>query len=140
MGNITIEQFAAFLDGNLAGEELQQVEAAIAADKAYSEILGEAMQVDELEEVYMSQAEILAQEIKGMEDMDLPVIPECTDTADTVVLTMADPSASDPEEVVEAGIHSVAASETVEEIDLPSPDDYNVDSQSDESIDFGDIQ
>lgn len=112
MNNISIEQFAAFLDGNLPEEDMQQVALSIDADKELSGILADAMQVDESVDEYMNHPDALQADIQNM-DFDLPVIPVFAETADEVTLALADSPGS--VELIaddDSDIHLAAAAES----------------------------
>lgn len=85
MNALSIEQFAAYLDGNLAEEEMQQVAAIIESDKALSGILGNVMEVDEMVETAMAHPDEMLQEMAEMK-VDLPLVPTLVGTADELEL------------------------------------------------------
>lgn len=148
--NISIEQYAAFLDGNLSEEDMQAVAMAIDSDKEYSDILGEAMHVDESVEVYMNRPEDWQDEILDT-DFDLPVVPLPVDAADVVELSVANPAEPDVVEVGKSDIRLAALSDPIEGVDgiaapqqaesqlTPSSDVCDMDSPSDEAMDMVDF-
>lgn len=71
IGDISVEQFAAFLDGNLAADEMQRVADAIDGDAALSDLLGDAMAVDDEVEALADLEAIVPNELLSM-DFELP--------------------------------------------------------------------
>ena len=147
---ISIEQFAAFLDGNLPDDEMQIVADAIDGNKEYTEILGDVMQVDETVDVYMSNPGAFRDELSDT-DFDLPVIPVVPETADIVELAVANPAEVS---VVDTEIHDAHLDEASTttgctedligshpiEPQVPASDDsYDVSQQADEIMDFIDL-
>lgn len=92
-GNISIEKFAAFLDGNLPEDEMLSIETAIDGNTEYTDILGEAMSVDDSVNMMLPQADYQAEPFADM-DIVLPAIPlpDVTDDVE-VELVVSDPSA-----------------------------------------------
>lgn len=114
MNNISIEQFAAFLDGNLPEEEMQSVAMAIDANEEYSDILGNVMQVDDTTDVYMAQPELLDMDFLDS-DFELPVVPELVMSDDMVELSLAHPEESDTVMVENADVLHDATSDISDE-------------------------
>lgn len=108
--NISIEQFAAFLDGNLPEDELQVVEAAIDSQKVYSDILGEVMQVDDSIAESMDQSAICPDMLSDI-DFELPIVPEFVLPSDVVELTNLNDSESVAVEFLKDDVHIAMASE-----------------------------
>lgn len=73
MNDISIESFAAFLDGNLSEAEMQRVADYIDANNDCSDILKDVMTVDQRTDYYTSHPELLTNEMPGM-DIELPEI------------------------------------------------------------------
>ncbi|MBQ0020409.1 MAG: hypothetical protein KBT39_07810 [Bacteroidales bacterium] len=71
IGDISVEQFAAFLDGNLAADEMQRVADAIDGYAALSDLLGDAMAVDDEVEALADLDAIVPDELLSM-DFSLP--------------------------------------------------------------------
>lgn len=93
-GNISIEKFAAFLDGNLPEDEMLSIGTAIDGNTEYTDILGEAMSVDDSVNMMLPQADYQAEPFADM-DIVLPAIPFPAVTDDVEVeLIVSDPSAS----------------------------------------------
>ena len=148
MNNISIEQFAAFLDGNLPVAEMEETAMAIDSSEEYSGILGEVMHVDDSVEAYMNQPEILQDEIP-VTDFDLPVVPVLAGISDSVELSVVN---TEETGVVETeDVHLAMVSENadntddidashLEESPIMTPDDVcDMGLQSDEIIDLGDF-
>ena len=73
---ISIEQFAAFLDGNLPETEMQAVASAIDGNSDLTAILGEVMSVDETIDPLDGTTDFLAEEtLPDEDDFILPDIP-----------------------------------------------------------------
>ena len=87
MNDISIESFAAFLDGNLSEDEMQRVADYIDADNDCSDILKDVMRVDQRTDFYTSHPELLTNEMPGM-DIELPEILNTVET-ETVDLKCA---------------------------------------------------
>ena len=87
MNDISIESFAAFLDGNLSEDEMQRVADYIDADNDCSDILKDVMRVDQRTDFYTSHPELLTNEMPGM-DIELPEILNTVET-ETVDLEYA---------------------------------------------------
>ncbi len=150
MDSISIEQFAAFLDGNLPDDEMQIVADAIDANKEYTEILDDVMQVDETVDVYMSNPDAFKDELLDT-DFDLPVIPVLPETADIVELAAASPAEVS---VADTEVHDVhptmasAAADNPEDITGSHPiepqvavsdEGCDISQQADETFDFIDL-
>ncbi|MGN1214184.1 MAG: hypothetical protein ACI4TR_04745 [Bacteroidaceae bacterium] len=87
MNDISIESFAAFLDGNLSEAEMQRVADYIDANNDYSDILKDVMTVDQRTDYYTNHPELLTNEMPGM-DIELPEILSTVET-ETVDLEYA---------------------------------------------------
>ena len=85
LDGISIEQFAAFLEGNLPAEELQQVSDAIAADRELSEVLGDVMDIDEKVQLYEDQPALWMDELPDA-DYELPLVSVPLQDSDNVEL------------------------------------------------------
>lgn len=97
--DISIEEFAAFLDGNLAEEDMLHVSMAIDGSPEYSGILGDVMHIDEAVDAFIhQQPDGWQQDVMDM-DFDLPVVPVMAETADVVELAAAHPLETDTVEV-----------------------------------------
>lgn len=147
MNGITIEQFAAFLDGNLSNDDMQIVSDAIDVNKDYSAILSDVMEVNDTTDVYSAQQDFLLSEMPGM-DYDLPVLPISLDSQDTVELTPVNPAEPLTIEANNEDVSLTTASDTLEtqgepniphnqELHLPSSEDACVMAQvPEEPTDF----
>lgn len=102
---ISIEQFAAFLDGNLPEADLQAVAAAIDADPELTSVLGDILQVDEASEPLDGMLAAVPDELLTDEAaFCLPEIPEAapddvawvTDQPAAPVLQPVDPAGACP--------------------------------------------
>lgn len=150
MNDISIEKFAAFLDGNLPDDEMQIVADAIDANKEYTEILNDVMQVDETVDVYMSHPDAFQDELLDS-DFDLPVIPVVPEAADVVELVAADSAEVNVADTDVHDVHLAMASETTDtpeafinshliEPQLPASDEgYDTSLQTDETFDLIDL-
>ena len=132
---ISIEQFAAFLDGNLPEVDLQAVAAAIDADPELTSVLGDILQVDEASEPLDGMPAAVPDELLTDEAaFCLPEIPEAapddvawlTDQPAAPVLQPVEPAGACPwVEASHATTHEVppeVASEAVPEVPLqPAP-------------------
>lgn len=113
--NISIEQFAAFLDGNLKEEDMQSVAATIDVNKELSDILSEVMLVDESVDLYANHLDMLQSEMPDM-DFDLPVIPILAESTETVELSVVSTDNSTIEFMQTEGMHLSIASDTADPI------------------------
>lgn len=86
--DISIEQFAAFLDGNLSEEEAAAVEVAIDGNGQLSGILDDAMNIEDYMDFQPESAFELPEEIASM-DFELPVI-EGSNEEEWIVATYED--------------------------------------------------
>lgn len=148
--DISIEQFAAFLDGNLPDDEMQIVADAIDGNKEYTEILDDVMQVDETVDVYMSNPDTFQNELLDS-DFDLPVIPVVPETADIVELAVVNPAEVSAVDTDVHDVHLAMASGTADtpeafinshptEPQLPASDEgYDTSLQTDETFDLIDL-
>lgn len=137
--NISIEKFAAFLDGNLPVEEMQHISAVIDGNEMYAEILGDVMHVDDAVEAIESQSDILPEELQYM-DFDLPVIPLNPDIDNSVELIAVNADESDTAEIVaddEQTAEAILDAPTLE-VDSSSLDDLAF-SDDQETIEFEDF-
>ncbi len=148
--NLTIEQFAAFLDGNLPEKEMELVSSAIESTKAYSDVLSEVMLVDDTVDEYMNQPDATSEVLMDM-DFDLPIVPEMADSSDLIELTTIVNQESETVEFLnndvniqivadqEANIAGCSSlSETIQE--SPSSNElFNIEEQADDSNDFLDL-
>ncbi|MGM9693629.1 MAG: hypothetical protein ACI3YC_01290 [Alloprevotella sp.] len=90
---ISIEQFAAFLDGNLPETEMQAVASAIDGNSDLTAILGEVMSVDETIAPLDGTTDFFAEEtLSDEDDFILPDIPAAA--ADTVEVVSVEPEAT----------------------------------------------
>lgn len=135
--DISIEQFAAFLDGNLPDDEMQIVADAIDANEEYTEILNDVMQVDETVDVYMSNPDAFQDELLDSE-FDLPIIPVVPEVADIVELSVANPVEVN---VANTGVHDVHLAMASEAADTPEDPlvSHPIESQATASVDGCDI-
>lgn len=99
LDGISIEQFAAFLEGNLPAEELQQVSDAIAADRELSEVLGDVMDIDEKVQLYEDQPALWMDELPDA-DYELPLVSVPLQDSDNVELM---PVEQDGVDILESG-------------------------------------
>lgn len=113
VSNISIERFAAFLDGNLSEADMQTVATAIDADKSLSDILGTAIEVDDEAELLIAQTDAWQEDILNM-DFDLPEIPVTLhEVGDNVELLANNTSAAHITAVADdEAIHLTTAEET----------------------------
>ena len=89
IGNITIERFAAFLDGNLPQEEMQHVADLIDSTPLYNDILGEVMSVDDtIDDMLSSGTDIFTETFPDV-DVVLPEIPLPVNIDDDMVEVVA---------------------------------------------------
>lgn len=151
LNDISIEQFAAFLDGNLPEDDMQSVSSIIDADKEYSDILGDVMHIDDTVDTYTSMPDAYADEIPDM-DFDLPLIPVTSVAAeDTVELHFANAPESDNVEIHCANAASITPHDNLGNDDDPllcsytepqtsvCDDAYDIDQHTDNDIDFTDL-
>ena len=148
--NLTIEQFAAFLDGNLSDDDMQMVSATIDGSPEYAAILSDVMSVDDSIEVMSGYDNILPDELQGM-DFDLPIIPEMSDSSALVELTSIENPESDTVEILNDNVNITMASDKIEDIvidschgealaESPSIDEpFDMDQQPEDSNDFFDL-
>ncbi|MGM9712606.1 MAG: hypothetical protein ACI3Y5_00590 [Prevotella sp.] len=130
-GNISIEKFAAFLDGNLPEDEMLSIETAIDGNAEYSDILSEVMSVDDSVSTMLPQADYQAEPFADM-DIVLPVIPLPAVTDDVEIeLSVTDPSASlhVAAAAADCPVMSITADDSGEE-PSPTPFDINPDDTS----------
>lgn len=85
MNNLSIEKFAAFLDGNLPEDEMQAVASLIDANEDYSAMLDDVMTIDDSLDMLSDQDDLVPAELLEM-DFDLPEI--AVSDADSVSLFM----------------------------------------------------
>lgn len=76
MNDISVEQFAAFLDGNLSEDEMEFVATAIDNNEEYTDILNDTMDIDSYVEM---MGDDLSMPDFDLIDIDLPEIPEIID-------------------------------------------------------------
>lgn len=143
---ISIEQFAAFLDGNLPEAEMQAVAAAIDGNPDFTAILGEVLNVDDAiapldgstdffaEETLPDEEDFILPEIPAVEAETVEVLPA---EAEAPILKSAEPgddtpplaAAAAPEETPEEWMPQPEA--LSEEINIPPP------SEAADLTDFG---
>lgn len=111
--NISIEQFAAFLDGNLPEDEMKVIETAIDSEKAYSDILGEVMLLDDAVDVDMEQSDDYSGVLSDT-DFELPIVPEFVNSSDEVELTNIKDTESAVVELMQGDVHLTLAPEEIE--------------------------
>lgn len=109
IGNISIEKFAAFLDGNLPDDEMQGMETAIGESALYSDILGEVMEVDDTVELLIANGDDLAA-LSADTDLALPEIPLPEDM-DEVSVEQVVANPSEPLSVAAVTADNTAAAE-----------------------------
>lgn len=123
MNTVSVERLAAFLDGNLADDDLQRVAAAIDADPALSDIVGEALLVDDSVEAMLTHPDEWQQDAID-NDYSLPVVPTFADAGAEVELVVAEPSVADvsPSEgadaTLDATLHTTGYTITYVETDM----------------------
>lgn len=110
LDNLSIERFAAFLDGNLNEEDMQEVATAIDSSNEFSDILRETMQIDELVDSYESHPELLQNEVLDT-DFDLPVISVFSESPEEMKLSVVNSGNSAIEFNQNEEIHLSLASE-----------------------------
>lgn len=150
INGISIEEFAAFLDGNLSNDDMRKVGDAIDANKEYSVIMSDVMEVNDSVEVYSTQQDTLSAEIPDV-DYNLPELPislSSQDTVDLVPVQSAEPVLTNVEN---NDISLIMASETQEIQDessnsccseihsLSSYEDCAMTAAQEETIDFNDF-
>lgn len=114
MDNISIEQFAAFLDGNLTEEGMQDVAKMIDLNHEYTDILEEVMHVDDSVDAFMVQPEMF-NDVFLDSDFDIPVVPELVMSDNMVELSLAHPEDSDTVMVENADVLHDATSNISDE-------------------------
>ncbi|MGM9689010.1 MAG: hypothetical protein ACI3YD_08155 [Alloprevotella sp.] len=107
MNHLTLERFAAFLDGNLPEADMQAVAAAIDADPSCSAVLGKAMEVDDLAGWYAGQPEVMAEALAAEDDFVLPEVPVAVEPDEGVTLHYV--AAEEPEVAAVACAEAVPA-------------------------------
>ncbi len=70
---VSIEEFAAYLDGNLSDDEMQRVSSVIENDEAMQDIVDQNGLVEDLQEIYNTDDYILPIELGNL-DLDIPNI------------------------------------------------------------------
>lgn len=104
--NISIEQFAAFLDGNMEDSELQYVADAIDTSENLAGMLGGAMAAEDTLEELLSQENVVPEELLAM-DFDIPEVATSADDENVVATKCNDDDlnmksiGSDGDEVVQ---------------------------------------
>lgn len=87
---VTIEQFAAFLDGNLSEPDMQAVASAIDARQDLSAILREVIKVDDATAPFAGMSNPYADlPMPEDEDFVLPIIPSPAPSSDTIPVWMS---------------------------------------------------
>lgn len=86
MKHLSLEQFAAFLDGNLPEADMQAVASAIDADPASTAVLGKTMMVDDLADWYAGQPEVMAESLAAEGDFVLPGLQAAGEPVDEITL------------------------------------------------------
>lgn len=86
--NISIEKFAAFLDGNLAEEEMRTVEMAIDTNSGYSDIIRDILNIEDSVDLYLQQDNLIPEELLDP-NLELPVVP-VPSIADDFIETFAE--------------------------------------------------
>lgn len=79
---VSIEKFAAYLDGNLSDEEMQRVSSVIEDDEMMQEIVGQSGWIDDWQEAYGQDDDLLPQELEGM-DFTIPEVDGLGQDLDT---------------------------------------------------------
>ena len=122
---ISIEQFAAFLDGNLPEAEMQAVAAAIDGDPDFTAILGEVLNVDEAiapldgttdffdGETLPDEEDFILPDIPAVEANTVEVLPA---EAEATILKSAEPGDDTP------SLTAAAAPEETPEEWTPQPE------------------
>ena len=70
---VSIEEFAAYLDGNLMDDDMQRVSSVIENDEAMQDVVGQNVIVENLQEAYYSDDYILPLELESL-DFNIPDI------------------------------------------------------------------
>lgn len=86
MNHLSLERFAAFLDGNLSEADMQAVASAIDADPASTAVLGKTMMVDDLADWYAGQPEVMAESLAAEGDFVLPGLQAAGEPVDEITL------------------------------------------------------
>ena len=141
MNHLSLEQFAAFLDGNLSEADMQAVASAIDADPASSTVLGKTMMVDDLADWYAGQPEVMAETLAAEGDFVLPDLLVAGEPVDEITLHYV--AAEEPEVAAMACAEPPCGEEAAVEENLSESltlcGDPADDALSDESFaDFGD--
>lgn len=148
--NLTIEQFAAFLDGNLSDDDMQIVSATIDANPEYAAILSDVMSVDDSVEVMSGYDNILPDELLNM-DFDLPIVPDLSDSSAMVELASIEKPESDTVEILNDDVNITMASDKIDDVvntschgealaESPSIDEpFDMDQQPEDTNDFFDL-
>ena len=128
IGNITIERFAAFLDGNLPQEEMQHVADLIDSTPLYNDILGEVMSVDDtIDDMLSSGTDIFTETFPDV-DVVLPEIPLPVNIDDDMVEVAAANHREPISIVAEAScspVIDVMPDDGGEDSTMPTPFDIN---------------
>lgn len=150
MNDVTLEQFAAFLDGNLSNDDTQTVSDAIDTNKDYSSILSDIMEINDTVDMYSAQQDSLLSEMPGF-DYDLPVLPVSLNSQDSVDLAPVDSAEPVLVNVQDEDVSLCMATEELDVQDeannyrcpeihlLSSDEDYTIESLQEETIDFNEM-
>lgn len=130
---VSIEQFAAFLDGNLSEEDMQNISAAIDANPEFTTILSDVMSVNDSLDFLSEHENILPDELQNM-DFEIPEIlsPSLTDT--TVDLYMADAEDESSPQLLSTDVSNSDIEDTINENTPDLPTCMNVDNSDDIEI------
>lgn len=121
--DVSIEQFAAFLDGNLPEDEMAAMEVAIDGSERLSGILDDAMDIEDYMDLQPQSAFELPEEIASM-DFELPVIEDpngdewvlATYEDDEVEVAAVAAAADEPEVITEVEVVEPPADEPGTEV------------------------
>lgn len=119
MNHLSLEQFAAFLDGNLSEADMQAVASAIDADPACSTVLGKTMMVDDLADWYAGQPEDMAESLAAEGDFVLPELQAAGEPVDEITLHYV--AAEEPEVAAMACAEPLCGEEAAAEDYLSEP-------------------
>lgn len=129
INDISIEEFAAFLDGNLPENEMDAMADIIDADENYSSIISDSMDIDQY-------VEFLGDDIYNSMDFDnldieLPTIPDSDDVELVEVINISDDieiiDVAAAEEVItepEVIPYTPEDIDVIDDIDIPDVDIY----------------
>lgn len=75
IGGLSVELFASFLDGNLSLDEMQEITMMIDESQAFSDIISDSLEADELMAYAVANPEVWEEDLSGLE-FDIPIIAD----------------------------------------------------------------